>query len=164
MLGSETMAAADRFHAASSSKHDLQTILKRSFDILMYTDSLSLFNVITMSSTTAETWLMIDLAVVREAYGRMEIAQLAFLRTTWNPADALTEVSRNTYLYTILTAGTTDHSVAQWIVRRRVLAQKKGSECRNVPLITDVASSLGMGHAIDFVDAFGTHRSTVMRY
>jgi hypothetical protein len=135
------MAFADGFDAAYSLKHDLQTILKRSVDILMYTDSLSLFDVITKSSTTPEKRVMIDLVVVREAYDRMEIAQLAFLRTNWNPADALTKVSRNTYLETILTTGTIDHPVAQWVVRRRVLAQKKDNECRNTPLLTGVTST-----------------------
>jgi ribosomal protein L10 len=81
--------------------------------MLMYTDSLSLFYVITKSSTTAEKRLMIDLVVVREAYYRMEIAQLSFLRTKWNPADALTKVSRNTYLEIILKTGAIDHPVAQ---------------------------------------------------
>jgi hypothetical protein len=84
---------------------------------------------------------MIDLVMVREAYDRMEIAQLAFLRTNWNPADALTKVSRNTYLETILTTGTIDHPVAQWVVRRRVLARKKDSECRNTPLLIGVTST-----------------------
>jgi hypothetical protein len=46
--------------------------------------------------------LMIDPVVAREAFDRMEIAQVAFLRTNWNPADALTKVSRNTYLETNL--------------------------------------------------------------
>jgi hypothetical protein len=47
VLGSEMIAFADGFDAAYSLKHDLQTILKRSFDILMYTDSLLLLDVIT---------------------------------------------------------------------------------------------------------------------
>jgi hypothetical protein len=140
VLGSETMAFADGFDAAYSLKHDLQTILKRSVDILMYTDSLSLFDVITKLSTTAEKRLMIDLVVVREAYDCMEIAQLAFLRTNWNPTDALLKVSLNTCLETILTTGTIDHP-AQRVVRRRVLAQKKDSECRNTPLLIDVTST-----------------------
>jgi hypothetical protein len=78
---------------------------------------------------------------VRETHDRMEIAQLAFLCTNWNPADALTKVSRNTYLETILTTGTIDHPVAQWVGRRRVLALKKDSECRNTPLLTGVTST-----------------------
>jgi hypothetical protein len=65
------MAFSDGFDAAYSLKHDLQTILKRNVDALMYTDSLSLFDVIKKSSTTAEKRLMIDLVVVREAYDRM---------------------------------------------------------------------------------------------
>jgi hypothetical protein len=91
----ETMAFADGFDAAYLLKHALQTILERSFHILVHTYSLSLFDVITKSSTTAEKRLMIDLVVVREAYDRMKIAQLAFLRSYWNPGDALTKVSRN---------------------------------------------------------------------
>jgi hypothetical protein len=141
VLGSETVAFADGFDAAYSLKHDLQTILKRSVDILMYTDSLSLFDVITKSSTTAEKRLTIDLVVVREAFDRMEIAHLAFLRTNWNTADALSKVSRNNYLETILTTGTIDHPVAQWVVRRHLLAHRKGSECRNAPLLTSVTST-----------------------
>jgi hypothetical protein len=135
------MAFADGFDAAYSLKHDLQTVLKRSVDMLMFTDSLSLFDVIKKLSTTAEKRLMIDLLVLRKAYDRMEIARLAFIRTNWNPADALTKVSRNTYFETILTTGTIDHPVAQGVVRRHVLAQKKGGECRNTPLLTGVTST-----------------------
>jgi hypothetical protein len=118
------MAFADVFDAAYSLNHDLQTILKRSVEIITYTDSLSLFDCITKSSTTAKKRLVIDLVVVREAYDRMKIEQLAFFRTNWNPADALTKVSRNTYLETIMTTGTIDHPVAQWVIRRCKLAQK----------------------------------------
>jgi hypothetical protein len=98
----------------------------------MYTVSLSLFDVVTKSSTMAEKRLMIDLVVVGEAYDGMEIAQLAFLRTNWNPADTLTKISRKTYLETILTTGTIDHPVAQWVVCRRVLAQKKCQKKRRL--------------------------------
>jgi hypothetical protein len=65
VLESETMAFADVFDAEYSLKHDMQTILKQSVDILMYNDSLSLFDVITKSSTTDEKRLMIDPVVVR---------------------------------------------------------------------------------------------------
>jgi hypothetical protein len=60
------MAFADGFVAAYSLKHGLQTILKRIVDILRYTDSMSLFDVIITSSTTAKKQLMIDLMVMRE--------------------------------------------------------------------------------------------------
>jgi hypothetical protein len=105
----------------------LQRILKQNVDRLQYTDRLSLFDVITKSYTKAEMRLMINLVVVREAYDRMEIAQLACLRTNWNPASVLTNFCRNTYLATILKTGTIDHLVALWVVRRHVLAQKVAS-------------------------------------
>jgi hypothetical protein len=76
-----------------------------------------------------------------EKVEKMEIAQLTFLRTNWNPADALTKFSLSTYLENILTTGTIDHSVAQWVVRRHVLAQKKDRECRITPLLTGVTST-----------------------
>jgi hypothetical protein len=56
---------------------------------------------------------MIDQVVVREAYDRMEIAQLVFLRNNCNSADALTKTSLNTYPETILMTGTIDYPVAQ---------------------------------------------------
>jgi hypothetical protein len=68
--------------------------------------------------------------------------EMDFVRTNWNPADALTNVSQKTCLMTILMTGTIDHPVTQWVVRRPVLAQKKGSECRNVLLLTGVTSTL----------------------
>jgi hypothetical protein len=120
------MAFSDVFNAAYSLKQDLQTVLKRNVDKLMYADCVFLFDVITKSSTTAEKRLMIDPVVVREAYDRIEIAQLAFLRTNWNLADALTKVCHNTYLESILTTGIIVHPVPQWVVSRHVLAQKKG--------------------------------------
>jgi hypothetical protein len=45
------------------------------------------------------------------------------------------------YLEIILMTGTIDHPVAQWVIRWRVLAQKKDSECRNTPLLTGVMST-----------------------
>lgn len=46
--------------------------------IFMVTDSLSLFNVLIMSSITTEKRLMIDLLVVRNAYMTKEIETLVF--------------------------------------------------------------------------------------
>jgi hypothetical protein len=69
------------------------------------------------------------------------MAQLAFLRTNWNVPDALNKVSHNTYLDIILTTGTMDHPEAQRVVRRRMLAQKRGGERRNAPLQTGLKST-----------------------
>jgi hypothetical protein len=56
VIGIEKIAFADVLDAEYSLKHDLQIILKRGVDILMFPDSLSLlFDVIKMSSTTARS-------------------------------------------------------------------------------------------------------------
>jgi hypothetical protein len=54
------------------------------------------------------------------------------------------------YLETILTTGAIDHPVPQRIVRWRVLAQKKVSDCRNAPLLTGVTSTADEGQ-INFI-------------
>jgi hypothetical protein len=54
VLGSETLALADAFDMAYALKHDLKTILKQKVPIIILTYSLSLFDVIIKTSTTAE--------------------------------------------------------------------------------------------------------------
>ena len=93
VLGSEMMAFADGFDFSFSLKHDLQKILNQDVPLIMLTDSLSLFDVITKASTTREKRLLIDINVVSEAYPRFEINTIGFIRTQYNPADALTKVN-----------------------------------------------------------------------
>jgi hypothetical protein len=90
VLGSETMALADAFDMAFAIGHDMQDITRRSIPIVILIDSLSLFHVLTKSSTTSEKRVMIDLAVTREAYKKREIEAIGFVRTESNPADAFT--------------------------------------------------------------------------
>ena len=68
VLGSETMAFADSVDMAFMIRHDIQKMMSIKIPILMFTDSLSLFDVITKASTTIEKRLMIDLEVVKKAY------------------------------------------------------------------------------------------------
>jgi hypothetical protein len=48
--------------------------------------------VITKATVTTERRLMSDLEVVKDAYDKREIEMFGFIRTTSNPADALTKV------------------------------------------------------------------------
>ena len=59
VLGSETMAFADSFDMAFNLRHDIQRMMNIKIPIMMFTDSLSLFDVITKASTTVEKRLMI---------------------------------------------------------------------------------------------------------
>lgn len=118
VLGSEVMAFADGFDMAYSLKHDLQLILKKEMPLVMLTDSLSLFDIVTKASSTKEKRLAIDLACVNQAYQNFEIHTLGFIRSENNPADALTKVSSRCNLKNIIASHRLDHPVDQWIKRQ----------------------------------------------
>ena len=87
----------------------------------MLTDSKSLFEVITKSSTTTERRLMIDIKAVREAYGSTLISDVGFVRSHNNPADAFTKLGHCPALSYVLEEGKSDFDVEQWVLRQRPL-------------------------------------------
>jgi hypothetical protein len=118
VLGSETMALADAFDMAYALKHDIETIVKQNVPIVILTDSLSLFDVITKAATTitkatttAEKRLMIDLCVVKQAHERSEVETIGFVRSKYNYADVLTKITRCSILERILSTTNLLHPV-----------------------------------------------------
>lgn len=83
----------------------------------MFTDSKSLFDIITKYSDTTEKRLQIDLSSVREGYKSQEISDIAFIRSQFNPADALTKITNNNILQNIIQLNYINHPIEQWIVR-----------------------------------------------
>jgi hypothetical protein len=112
------MALADAFDMAYALKPDIETIIKQNVPIVILTDSLSLFDVITKATTTAEERLMIDLCVVKQAYERSKVETIGFVRGEYNPADVLTNITRCAILERILSTANLLHPVEQWIERR----------------------------------------------
>jgi len=82
----------------------------------MYTDSKSLFDIITKCSHTTEKRLMIDVAAVREGYERFEISDIGFIRSEHNIAVGLTKLNGSKALLRML-GGTICHPTEQWIIR-----------------------------------------------
>ena len=113
------MALADAFDAAFTIKHDTERALEATLNIFMLTDSLSLFDVITKATVTAEKRLLIDLKDVKGAYKRHEISQVGFIRSEFNPADALTKAKRSNILQSILSTGSITHPIEQWVERKK---------------------------------------------
>ena len=111
------MAFADAFDISYSIKYDLQMIAKQYIPLNMYTDNLSLFNIITRSSKTTEKRLMINLRSVKQCYQNQELDNVVHVRTKFNPADAFKKVKRNNVLEKSLAHGILDHPVGQWVVR-----------------------------------------------
>lgn len=67
VLGAEVYAFADAFDYSYTLKHDLEQILEQFTPLRMFTDSTSLFGVISKSSATAKKRLLIDITSVHEA-------------------------------------------------------------------------------------------------
>ena len=102
VFGSETMAFADAFDMAFAMKNDFCKMTSLDIPIVMLTDSLSLFDVITKAKITSERRLMIDVKVVKDAYQRYELGPIGFIRSEFNPADALTKVKKSDILNKML--------------------------------------------------------------
>ena len=96
---------------------DIEEMLGKVIAVRLYTDSKSLFDVITKNSVTTEKRLMIDVRSVREAYVNMELNNVAWIRSEYNPADALTKVKDNLVLTKAIDEGFITHPVEQWVVR-----------------------------------------------
>lgn len=118
VLGGETYAFADGLDYGLSLKHDLEQMLGRKLGLRMFTDSKSLFDVISKNSTTTEKRLMVDVQAMREAYERMELSDVAWVKSEDNPADSLTKVKENAVLNRIVDEGKVDHDIQQWVIRK----------------------------------------------
>ena len=57
----------------------------------MYTDSKSLFDIITKCSQTQQRRLLSNLQAIRYAYKTHEISNVGFIRSPNNPADGMTK-------------------------------------------------------------------------
>ena len=117
VLGGEVYAFADAFDFAFTLKHDLQVMLCQKIPLTILTDSNSLFDVITKSSTTSERRLMIDITAVRNAYNDQELSDVGFVRTKYNPADAFTKLGSCEALNTIIQTGICKLPIEQWVIR-----------------------------------------------
>ena len=60
-----------------------------------------------------------NLAAVKEGYGSQEISDIAFIRSEYNPADALTKVTRSDLLENILDKNILEHPIEQWVIRTK---------------------------------------------
>lgn len=117
VLGAEIYAFADGFDYAFTMKHDLESILGKQVPLQMFTDSKSLFDTLTKSSSTTERCLMIDVQTVRDGYKDHSISKVGFVRGPDNPADGLTRPGKCPPLNHLLLTGLADFPVEQWVVR-----------------------------------------------
>lgn len=71
VLSRKAYASADGTDCGITLRQDLEQILDMKLPTVLYTNSKSLFDVITKNYTTTDKRLMINIKVLREAYLRM---------------------------------------------------------------------------------------------
>lgn len=123
VLGSEIYAFADGFDHAYAFKYDLEAMTGKHIPLKMLTDSKCLFDVITKSSVTKEKRLLIDIAVVKDAYAKNEISQVGHVFSDQNPADAMTKIGKCQALNTVLETGRLSIQVNQWVEKNMCTSQ-----------------------------------------
>jgi hypothetical protein len=111
------MAYADGIDTTIVLKYDIERMICRDIPIHAFTDSLSLFDVISRSTTTSEERPMIDITAEKESYKEGTIDTVGFIRTNFSPADAFTIVARCHALEDILLHGKIEHPIEQWVER-----------------------------------------------
>ena len=107
------MALADEFYVDYMIKYDLHCLTGSTIPIRIITDSPSLLYVITKATVTTKNILMIDLKTINESYHKQEIMDFGFIRSHFNPVDALTKVMKNHILEHMLIQSKIEHSIEQ---------------------------------------------------
>jgi hypothetical protein len=121
-LAGETLAMSEGFDTAFILRHDLQEMTGLDIQLLIMTDSKSLFDIITRRQHTTEKRLMVDIAAIREGFSRREIANVGLIKSEDNPADGLTKRGFCRALYQLLNTNKIQAPVLQYIVEKRATA------------------------------------------
>lgn len=108
------MALTTRLHSSMIWK-----MVGLSIPLIMVTDSKCLFDIVTRTSVTKER-LLIDIAVVKNAYAKNEIFQVGHVFSDQNPAYAMTKVGNFPALNSVLESSYLSLGVNQWVERKEV--------------------------------------------
>ena len=117
-MAAELISFGDMFDLAFTLAEELRSLHPHNvIPVSLYTDSKSLFDVISKGSRTAEKRLMLDIAAAREGFLKHEISDIGFVRTKFNLADGLTKRMQQSALRKVLSEGRIHPKVDQWIIR-----------------------------------------------
>ena len=87
VLAAEIYAFATAFDFTYTLQHDMQRITGHKLPIIMFTDSMCLFDTITRLTTLTEKRLLIDTAVLRDSYAKAEIYNIGHVSSEYNLED-----------------------------------------------------------------------------
>jgi hypothetical protein len=98
VLAAEFIGIVIAFDMASALRDVLEEIYQQSIPLYGLTYSYSFFFTVTQYKALREKRLSMEVAVVREACAKFELANLGFVRTAYNLADPMTKHVKNTHL------------------------------------------------------------------
>ncbi len=117
VLAAEVYAFSACYDYAYTFAHDLSIILGKTVPVQLFTDSKSIFDIITKLSTVSEKRLLIDISALRQAYTSGEIQNNGHISSEYNIAGPLTEKMNSDILVRLLETGKLNHPVHQWIIK-----------------------------------------------
>eukprot|EP00173_Palmaria_palmata_P004286 Plantae.Rhodophyta-Palmaria_palmata.ctg5517.p2 GENE.Plantae.Rhodophyta-Palmaria_palmata.ctg5517~~Plantae.Rhodophyta-Palmaria_palmata.ctg5517.p2 ORF type:complete len:110 (-),score=17.76 Plantae.Rhodophyta-Palmaria_palmata.ctg5517:80-409(-) len=83
----------------------------------MFVDSYSLFQIVAKSGPVMEKRLLVDAAVLQQAYSEKSLSNLGFCRTRFNISDCLSkDVVGETALHDMIKSGKLDHPIAEYVL------------------------------------------------
>ena len=83
----------------------------------LFTDSKTLFDIISKGTRISEKRLMLDISCAREGFKNHEISNIGFIRSSFKLADGLTKKMSQESLLKVLQQGQLKVEAHQWIVR-----------------------------------------------
>lgn len=119
VMGAELIAFSDMFDGAFTLAAELRDILgKPDIPVNLFTDSKTLFDVISKGTRTSEKRLMLDIACAREGFKNHEISNIGFIGSSNNLADGLTKKMSQEGILQAVQTGILNVHVEQWIIRK----------------------------------------------
>ena len=117
VLAAEVIAFSDLFDEAISLRSQVEEALRSAVPLHLFTDSKSLFDIISKGSRTSEKRIMLDVHAAREGYKAKLISNIGFVRSSHNLADSLTKPNAQASLLSLLQSASHEPVVEQWIFR-----------------------------------------------
>lgn len=116
-MAGEVIAFSDLFDVSASLASELGQVYGRKIPVHLFTDSKSMFDVISKGSRTSEKRTMLDIAAAREGFADKTISDIGFVRSSENLADGLTKSMSQGALRDVVATGTFEVHPEQWIIR-----------------------------------------------
>ena len=127
-MAAEVIAFADLFDTATTLCKELAVLLNRNVNLDLFTDSKSLFDIISRGSKTSEKRLMLDVAASREGFKNKDISNIGLVRSEHNIADGLTKQMAQGTIRNLLETSTHQPQPVQWIIRHDFDKQQSPSQ------------------------------------